>query len=82
MEIAEEEVKKSLGNIANIKLGLTEPMNMNFSLETLRNLTPMCGKNGSGKTMVNKLIFFSSMVTLLIIIEIIIEQSVLIVIHS
>lgn len=64
--IEEQEKKaKSLGNVMNLKLDLTDPIKMNFDMQTLKEVTLLVGQNGSGKTMINKIVFFASFVTVI-----------------
>ena len=56
---------KDLGNVKNAKFELIKPMKMNVESMDFNSLTLMVGANGSGKTMINKLVYFASMVTFL-----------------
>ena len=55
--------KTALGQACNIECELDQPLKMHLSTMELKSLSLMCGKNGSGKTMINKIIYFASMFT-------------------
>lgn len=56
--------KKSLGQARNIRFELTEPMKITIDNMDLNSITLLVGQNGSGKTLINKLVFFASLATL------------------
>lgn len=64
--IEEQEKKvKSLGNVMNLNLELTEPTQIHIDSMDLNSLNLLVGQNGSGKTMINKVIFLASFVTVI-----------------
>lgn len=60
-----EKKQKSLGHVMNVKVKLTSPIETNIDNLDLNSLTMMAGSNGSGKTMINKIVYFSSLCTLI-----------------
>lgn len=60
-----EERKKSIGNVVNLQCELTTPMKLTLDSMDLKSVNILCGKNGSGKTMINKIVFFSTFATLI-----------------
>lgn len=61
----ENKETKLLGQVRNIKINLSEPMKISIDSMDMRQVTLLVGQNGSGKTMINKFIFFGSMCTFL-----------------
>ena len=48
-----------------VQCNLTEPFLKNLTLEEVKAITIIVGKNGTGKTFINKIIFFSSLYVLM-----------------
>jgi hypothetical protein len=53
--------KKQIGNITTVKFDITEPMKMQTEIE-FKNLSIFVGQNGSGKTLIMKMIWFMNTV--------------------
>ena len=56
---------KSLGHAMNVRFELESPIKMTIDSMDLGSIVLMVGKNGTGKTLINKLVFFTTFVTFL-----------------
>lgn len=61
--ILNAEQLSQLGGVKKVECSFDAPLNMKLSSMDLNNVNLICGQNGTGKSMINKLIYFSSMVT-------------------
>ena len=55
--------KKTIGQICEVTCELDQPIKMHLSSIEINSLSLLCGKNGSGKTMINKIVYLASMCT-------------------
>lgn len=55
-------MEKALGNIIKVECDLSKPTNIQINTFTPNSLTILVGQNGTGKTFLNKVIYFASFV--------------------
>lgn len=61
MEKEINENNKNIGHVKNIKCLLTEPIKLTIDSMDMNSLTLLVGQNGSGKTLINKITYFGTL---------------------